>query len=109
VVSPPLLENAQNFFAPTVSRGAVTLAPSLLSNEQQFYAPTVTQDGQEQFIFPLLLTNVQTFHAPTVAHGSQYTRAPAGSGGSPRLNDIRQFSGETSRPARFTNTTRPRR
>lgn len=40
-LTPSLLTNAQTFYAPTVTPGAVTVSPGLLSNTQTFYAPTV--------------------------------------------------------------------
>lgn len=40
-VDPGLATNSQTFHAPTVARGAVTLAPALFSDSDVFHAPTV--------------------------------------------------------------------
>jgi hypothetical protein len=46
--------------------GALTLAPPLLTNAQTFYAPSVSL-GAPQILAPGLLTNAQTFYTPSVA------------------------------------------
>lgn len=55
---PPLLTNAQTFFAPKIARA---VAPALLTNTQSFPAAHVTG-----LVRPALLTNAQTFYSPTL-------------------------------------------
>lgn len=74
VLTPPLLANSQTFYAPAVTRGAVTVAPGLLTNSQSFFAPTVGRGTVS--LLPGLLSNTQTFYAPTVGRGA-VTLAPA--------------------------------
>lgn len=60
------------FYAPTVTRGAVTLAPSLFTNSNTFHAPTVSASYT---LSPSLLTNTQAFHSATITVGAA-TLAP---------------------------------
>ena len=64
-LSPPRLDNANTFYAPTVGRGAVTLSPARLDNTQAFYAPTVGRGAVT--LQPALLVNANEIYAPEVS------------------------------------------
>jgi len=66
-LTPALFTNAQSFFAPTVTPGAVTLTPSLVTGSQSFFDPTVTQTS---VVTPPLLANAQSFFAPALTVGA---------------------------------------
>jgi hypothetical protein len=63
---PPLLNNGQTFFAPTVSSaaGAQSLQPSLLVNNQTFFAPTVARGAVA--VAPPLVNSAATIFPPRV-------------------------------------------
>lgn len=96
-VTPDLLTNLQNFYAPTVTVGAVTISPARLDNAQSFYAPTVTQVGPDQTVTPSLVSNSQSFYAPTVSvSGGPQTITPG------RLTDGQTFYAPTVTPGAVT-------
>ena len=63
-LAPSLFSNAQVFYAPTVSRGAVSLSASRLDNTQTFFGPTVTPGTRT--LTPSLFTNTNVFYGGTV-------------------------------------------
>lgn len=69
-LSPSLFTNSQAFYSPTVGLGAVTLSPGLFSNAQTFYAHTLSQAGGPQTLSPSLYTNSQTFYGGSVGVGT---------------------------------------
>jgi hypothetical protein len=102
-LTPTRIDNAQTFFAPAVTCGAVTLTPARFDNAAAFYAPTVSQgaapaqslvaarfDNTAQFfaavvasgsaplqsLAPDLLASVNAFYAPTVGRGAVSLSAP---------------------------------
>ncbi|MGL4649242.1 MAG: immunoglobulin domain-containing protein [Caldilineaceae bacterium] len=96
-------DNAQTFYAPTVTPGAVTLSPGRYDNAQTFYAPTVTSTVT---LSPARLDNAQAFYAPTVTPGA-VTLSPG------RYDNAQTFYGpvvtleggaQTLLPARLDNT-----
>jgi hypothetical protein len=66
-LTPSLFTNAQTFYAPTVSTGAVTLTPVQISNAQSFHAPSASAYNT---LAPGLLSNTSAFHAPVVELGA---------------------------------------
>ena len=64
-LSPPRLDNANTFYAPTVGRGAVTLSPARLDNVQAFYTPTVGRGAVT--LAPGSLVNANEIYAPEVS------------------------------------------
>lgn len=65
-----LFSNASTFYAATVAPGAVALQPARLDNAQSFFAPTVTLAGGPQNLTAGLFSNSQTFYAATVSPGA---------------------------------------
>lgn len=66
-LAPSLLTDADTFFAPTVTPGAVNLSPGLLDNSTDtFPAATVSASNT---LAPLLLTDADTFFAATITPG----------------------------------------
>jgi hypothetical protein len=74
-LQPELFVNINAFFAPTVTRGTVTLTPSLYSDADTFFAATVSLGGGTQTLLPSLYTDADTFFAPAVV--SSYTLIPS--------------------------------
>jgi hypothetical protein len=69
-LAPARLDNANTFYSPTVSLGALNLTPSRLDNVNTFYSPTVSQAGGQQNVSPARLDNVNQFFTPKVDDGS---------------------------------------
>ena len=75
-LTPSRFDNTNQFFTPTVTRGAVTLTQNArFNNGNTFYSPDVTQTGGVQTLNPSLYTNTNTFYTATVT--STYTLTPA--------------------------------
>lgn len=93
-LTPSLFTDGDTFYAPTVTRGAVTLAPSLFSDADTFYsanvlgrsslAPPYFVDGDSFFgpiasatnrLLPGLFTEGDSFYSPVVS--ATYGLAPA--------------------------------
>lgn len=66
-------DNSGQFFAPTVTRGAVGLTPSLYTNSQTFYDVSVAAGGTS--LAPGLTDNTQTFYSATLA--ATYSLTPS--------------------------------
>jgi len=81
-LTPPLHSNAQVFYPPAVSVGAVSISPSLYSNTPTFYAHVLNQVGGPQNVVVPLFNNTQTFYSPLLSPGavsvtpSLYANAP---------------------------------
>jgi len=101
---PGLLTNAQVFYGPTVLRGAITLLPGRYDNAQSFFAPTLSPGAIT--LTPGRLSNTQAFYGPTVTLGA-ITLQPA------RLDNAQTFysptvaqAGAVLSPTRLNNTQR---
>ena len=68
VVQAPLLTNTSDLFSPTLNPGAVQVAPPLLPSENAFFAPVVSAGGS--VVQAPLLTNTSTIYGPTVGVGA---------------------------------------
>ena len=66
-LSPSLYSDADTFFSPTVTTGAVGLTPSLYTDTDTFHTPTITSSVG---LTPSLYTDADTFFTPTVTVGS---------------------------------------
>jgi hypothetical protein len=96
-LTPARVNNAQTFFAPTVTPGVVTLTPVRLNNANTFFAPVVVLGGGLQTLLPARFDNAQTFFAPTVTPGV-VTLTPV------RLNNAQTFFAPTVTPGVVTLT-----
>lgn len=71
-VAPGLVTDADTFFAPMVTPGAVTLTPGLVTDADTFRTHVLTSLAT---LSPALVTDADTFHSPTVT--SSKTLSPA--------------------------------
>jgi hypothetical protein len=71
-LTPARLDNANTFYAPTVSQagGQQNVSPARLDNVNQFFTPTVSQASGPITLTPSRLDNVNMFFTPTVNDGS---------------------------------------
>lgn len=67
-LAPALYVDADTFFAPTVTAGAITLLPALYVDADTFFSPTVTVGAVT--LLPNLYTDADTFFSPTVTRGA---------------------------------------
>lgn len=63
-LTPARFDNSNDFFAATVTTGAVNLSPGLYSNSNTLYGPTVTPGAVD--LTPARYDNAQTFYSATV-------------------------------------------
>lgn len=63
--------DADTFYTPTVTPGAVTLSPSLYSDADTFYTPSVSVGAVT--LLPALFTDADAFYTPTVTQASPQT------------------------------------
>lgn len=75
-LEPPLVTNAQTFFDPTVSPGAVGLSSPLLTSTQSFFALAVNPGAAS--LAPALLTSSQVFYAPLIGGNLLVTGSATG-------------------------------
>ncbi|MGV0954738.1 MAG: hypothetical protein ACOYBR_10530, partial [Fluviibacter sp.] len=64
---PPLVSNANAFYAAAITAGPINLAPNLYSNTNLFYGATITQGGAPQNLFPPLLSNTNAFYSAAIS------------------------------------------
>lgn len=79
-LAPARYDNNQAFYAPTVAPGTVTLLPGRYDNVQDFYSPIVTQAGGTQFLLPGLVVNNNQFFTATVSQVVQGGGGPGKKG-----------------------------
>lgn len=72
-VSPPLTASAEEVYAPTVTAGAVSVSPTFIGSAEQVFAP-VLNIGLT--IAPSLVPSAEQIYAPTVAPGPVTIAAP---------------------------------
>lgn len=97
-LTPARFDNSSDFFAPTVTRGAVTLTASRFDNAQTFYAATVLRGAVT--LNATRFDNAQTFYTPTVGRGA-VTLTPA------RLDNAQTFYSATVSQSGGTQTLLP--
>jgi hypothetical protein len=110
-------DNSNTFYAPTVTRGTVTLNQGTrYDNTQEFYAATVSQAGGGQSLTQnTRYDNGQTFYGPTVTRGAvtltaarfdnaQTFFAPTVGRGAVTLTPARYDNGQTFYAATITAT-----
>src|SRR4029077_19409731 len=64
VLSPPVVSAPDVFFAPIVSKGAVTLMPPLMDSGIDFYLPVVSVVGGAEAVKPPLVIDTDVFYSP---------------------------------------------
>jgi len=102
-LSPPLYNNSQSFYAPTLAPGSVTITPGLLANTQSFYVPTVSIAGGPQQLTANRLDNTPVFYAPLLSPGA-VTLAPGLYNHSQTFYSLTLSASKTLSASLFTNS-----
>lgn len=64
LLEPPLITDADLFYAPSVARGVRAISPARYNDTDTFYAPTIQRGART--LTPTLITDADTFYDPTI-------------------------------------------
>jgi hypothetical protein len=76
-LSPARYDNSNSFYSATVTAGTVTLLPARYDNTQTFYSQIVTQAGGTQYLLPPLVVNNNQFFPAVVSQVSELGGGPS--------------------------------